>query len=94
MSISIGQDVINMPIKQQPKADFHPCPKEVNFWTHLQSKFIDEGDRVIDIFLGSGTTAISSHILKCDFVGCELDTDYYNAMMDRFENETRQMALL
>ena len=89
----VGQDVINMPIKQQPKAEFHPCPKELNFWTHLQSKFVDFGDRVIDIFSGSATTAISSYRLGCDFVGCELDEDYFKAAQDRFDRETAQESL-
>ena len=89
----IGQDIINMPVKIQPKADFHPCPKEVNFWTHLMSKFADEGDKVIDCFLGSGTSAIAAHSLGVDLTGCELDEDYFNAAMARFDNETRQVAM-
>jgi len=29
-----------------------------------------------------------------DFVGCEIDADYWRAANERFEAETRQMALL
>ena len=46
--------------------------------------------RVIDPFLGSGTTAISTHYAKMHFVGCELDEDYYKAAVERIRKETRQ----
>jgi len=88
----IGQDIINMPIKQQPKASFHPCPKEVNFWTHLLNKF--PASSVFDPFMGSGTGAVSCHRLNIDFVGCEIDKDYFDAACQRYDDETRQLDLL
>ena len=89
----IFKDYIIAPVKIQKKADFHPCPKELSFWTKLQDCFVEKGDKVLDIFMGSGTTAISSHQLGCDFVGCEIDPEYYKAAKDRIDRETRQVAM-
>ncbi len=89
----IGQDIINMPIALQPKADFHPCPKQVDFWTHLADKFTNKGTSIFDPFAGSGTGAVVAHRLGVDFVGCEIDKDYYDAAVKRFNSETAQVDM-
>ncbi len=48
---------------------------------------------IFDPYSGSGTTAISAHHAKRNFVGCELDEDYYKAACERFNNETSQHAM-
>lgn len=52
--------------------------------------FASKGQRVFDPFLGTGTTAISAHYAECDFVGCEIDNNYYNTAKERIELETAQ----
>jgi len=37
--------------------------------------------------------AIAAHYFGCDFVGCEIDVDYFNAARERFDRETRQVAM-
>ena len=44
------------------------------------------GDLVIDPFLGSGTSGIVAKKLGRDFIGVELDEDYYNIAKERIEN--------
>jgi modification methylase len=48
---------------------------------------------IFDPFLGSGTTAIACKNLKRNFVGCELDTDYFEAACKRIEAEAQQERL-
>ena len=55
--------------------------------------FAEPGYKVFDPFLGTGTTAIAAHNYSCDFVGIELDEDYYKAAKERFDRETSQGAL-
>ena len=57
------------------------------------SLFGFDGAKVFDPFLGTGTTAIAAHYAGCDFLGCELDADYYKAACERFDKETRQQAM-
>ena len=72
----------------------HPTQKPVKLYEWLLSNYAKEGDKILDTHLGSGSSAIASHYSGFDFVGCELDTDYYNSAMGRFNNETRQIDML
>ena len=59
----------------------------------ILSLFADSGARVFDPFLGTGTTAIAAHYGGFDFVGCELDKDYFDAACKRFKQATAQLAM-
>ncbi len=72
----------------------HPTQKPVQLYQWLLTNYAKEGDRILDTHLGSGSSAIAAHYGDFDFVGCELDTDYYNAAIERFNNETRQIDML
>ena len=45
-----------------------------------------EGDLVLDIFMGSGTTGVACKNLNRDFIGIELDEKYFNIAKERIEN--------
>lgn len=49
--------------------------------------------KILDTHLGSGSSAIAAHYFGCDFVGCEIDQDYYQAARQRFDEATAQSAL-
>lgn len=74
--------------------DIHPCQKPVELYDWLLSKYAKEGDRILDTHLGSGSSAIAAHYGGFDFVGCELDKDYYEAACERFKQATAQQALI
>ena len=76
------------------KADFHPTSKPIKLYGYLLRTYAKEGDRILDTHLGSGSSAIAAHYGGFDFVGCELDEDYYKAACARFDVETAQIALL
>jgi site-specific DNA-methyltransferase (adenine-specific) len=71
----------------------HPTQKPVKLYDWLLSNYAKKGQRVLDTHLGSGSSAIAAHYFGVDFVGCELDEDYYNAAKARFDNETKQAGL-
>ena len=71
----------------------HPTQKPVKLYEWLLSNYAKEGDKILDTHLGSGSSAIAAHYAGFDFVGCELDQDYYDAAVQRFNNETKQVAL-
>jgi site-specific DNA-methyltransferase (adenine-specific) len=72
----------------------HPTQKPVSLYDFLLKHYSKKSDKILDTHLGSGSSAIAAHYGGFDFVGCELDQDYYNAAMKRFDNETRQIDLL
>lgn len=55
--------------------------------------FSKEGNKIFDPFLGTGTTAIASLKNNREFVGCELDKDYYEASIKRIKQATAQERL-
>jgi len=71
----------------------HPTQKPVKLYEWLLANYAKPGDRILDTHLGSGSSAIAAHYGGFDFVGCELDTDYYNAASKRFEQATAQLAM-
>jgi site-specific DNA-methyltransferase (adenine-specific) len=68
----------------------HPTQKPVKLYDWIYKNYANEGDRILDTHLGSGSSAISAHYAGLEFVGCELDEDYFNAAVERFQNETAQ----
>jgi len=72
----------------------HPTQKPVKLYEWLLTNYAEKGQRILDTHLGSGSSAIAAHYFGCDFVGMEIDKDYYDAAVNRFNNETKQIALL
>ena len=80
-------------MRPQDKYRIHPTQKPVKLYEWLLKNYAKEGGRILDTHLGSGSSAIAAHYGGFDFVGCELDEDYFKAAQKRFDNETRQVAM-
>ena len=71
----------------------HPTQKPVALYKWLLQNYAKEGDKILDTHLGSGSIAIACYYMGFDLVGSELDEDYYKAMMERIDKETREQEL-
>jgi site-specific DNA-methyltransferase (adenine-specific) len=72
----------------------HPTQKPIKLYNWIYKNYAQEGQKILDTHLGSGSNAISAHYAKMgEFVGCELDEDYYKASIERIYKETRQQEL-
>ena len=71
----------------------HPTQKPVKLYEWLLMNYAEEGDRILDTHLGSGSSAIAAHRLGFDFVGMEIDEEYYNAAVKRFNSITSQLRI-
>jgi site-specific DNA-methyltransferase (adenine-specific) len=72
----------------------HPTQKPVRLYKWILNRYAKEGDRILDTHLGSGSSAIAAFDFKAkEFVGCEIDKDYYNAAVNRFRIHTSQYQL-
>ncbi len=72
---------------QGGKTRFHPTQKSLNLFEELIKKHSNEGDTVLDTFLGSGTTATACKKLKRKFKGCEISKEYYTRIMNEINSE-------
>jgi len=86
-------DLANVLRLKRVKQDKHPTEKPV----FLVNKFLDmstqEGDVVLDFFMGSGTTAISCELLKRKWIGIEIEEKYCEIAAKRIEQERKQLKL-
>ena len=73
--------------------NIHPTQKPVKLYDWLLHNYAKPGQRILDTHLGSGSSAIAAHYFGCDFVGCELDENYFNAAKKRFDMSTAQVSL-
>ena len=71
----------------------HPTQKPVALYEWLLTHYAKPGDRILDTHLGSGSSRIAAYNLGFDFVGYEIDTDYFNAQEERFQTHTAQVRL-
>ena len=72
----------------------HPTQKPIALYKWLLKNYANEGDKILDTHLGSGSIAIACHDMGFDLTACELDTDYYNAAMKRLTDHQKQLKLL
>lgn len=72
----------------------HPTQKPIELYEWLIMRNCEKGYKILDTHLGSGSIAIAIDIinkreqLNLQFVGCELDADYYNKAIERIKNKT------
>lgn len=93
MSIQKPAKMFRLHVVTAESNKIHPTQKPVKLYQWLLSNYAKPGDRILDTHLGSGSSAIAAHYAGHDFVGIELDKDYYEAACKRFDEATRQEAL-
>lgn len=69
----------------------HPTIKPLNIIQALVANSSKEGDTVLDCFMGSGTTGVACAKLHRDFIGMELNADYYKIAEYRIKDELQPM---
>ena len=72
----------------------HPTQKPVRMLGEILKDFTSEGDIVVDVFGGSGSTLIACEQLNRKCYMCELDERYCDVIVQRWENFTGQKAVL
>lgn len=71
----------------------HPTQKPVQLYDWIFTKYTERGQRIIDTHLGSGSSRIAADKAGLNFVGFEIDEEYFNAANKRFENYKSQLRL-
>ena len=71
----------------------HPCPKPIRWATWLISRATKEANTILDPFMGSGTTGVACVQTGRNFVGIEIDPDYYEIAKRRIKEAQMQPRL-
>lgn len=77
--------------KSDPR--FHPTQKPIALYAWILNNYAKPGDRILDTHLGSGSSAIAAWELGYEFVGIEIDSEYYNNAVERIRRHTAQGKL-
>lgn len=72
---------------------FHPTQKPVALYAWIFSRYAKPGDKILDTHLGSGSSRIAAYDAGLDFVGCEIDKDYFDAQEERFAAHSAQLRI-
>lgn len=71
----------------------HPTQKPIKLYDYCLKQFAKKGWKIIDTHLGSGSSAIACYKAGMDFVGCEIDKEYFDKATKRFEQHKAQTVL-
>ena len=71
---------------------FHPTQKPVELYAWIYSRYAEDGYKILDTHLGSGSSRIAAYDAGLDFVGCEVCKEYFDESVKWFENHTAQMT--
>ena len=73
----------------QTEEKIHPTQKPTELYAWLLRKYATEGDRIFDPMMGSQSSRIAAYKLGFDYVGCELDKEYFDKGCERFNRECK-----
>ena len=71
----------------------HPTQKPIALYEWLLNTYAKQGDKILDTHVGSASSLIACHNLGFDYIGFELDKDYYNQATKRTERHKSQINL-
>ena len=71
----------------------HPSPKPIDYMRKLIERTTNEGDTILDPFMGSGTTGVACVQTGRDFIGIEIDPDYFAIAQKRIKKAQMQPML-
>ena len=74
--------------------NYHPTQKPVPLLEYLIKTYTNEGDTVLDFTMGSGSTGVACLQTNRNFIGIELDAEYYKIAKQRIKDVDEQRKLV
>ena len=72
----------------------HPTQKPKELYNWIFKNYAKPEYRIVDTHLGSGSSAITAYDFGCDFVGCEINKEYFDAASKRLNAYKLQQRLV
>ena len=86
--------ILDFPQKWRRQDQIHPTQKPVELIEWLINSYSEKKDIILDNTIGSGTTAIACINTDRNFIGIELDKEYFEIAKKRIEKHSQQSSLL
>lgn len=71
----------------------HPTQKPVKLYEWILDNYANEGDKILDTHLGSGSIAIACHNRGFDLTGFEIDKEYFDNAVERLRVHQSQLTM-
>ena len=78
--------ILDFPQKWRRQDQLHPTQKPVELMEFLVKSYCPENGLVLDFTMGSGSTGVACRNTNRNFIGVEINENYYNIAKDRIEN--------
>lgn len=72
---------------------FHPTQKPVALYEWILNRYAKPGYKILDTHVGSASSLIACHTLGFEYVGFELDPEYFKAATERLETTKAQLSI-
>ena len=72
---------------------FHPTTKPVKLYEWVFKNYAEEGQRILDTHLGSGSSRIAADKAGLDFTGIEIDKEYFDLSEKRYKQYKSQLRI-
>ena len=77
----------------QKANSFHPTQKPVALMEYLIKTYTNDGETVLDFTMGSGTTGVACINTGRNFIGIELDENYFEIAKKRIEEANQCLSI-
>lgn len=77
----------------QDKYRFHPTQKPVALYKWLLKNYAKQGDKILDTHVGSASSLIACYQMNFDYIGFEIDKEYFEKAQKRMADEMAQVSL-
>ena len=86
--VKLPKSVLEIPVenKMSQNKRFHPTQKPQQILEWIIKYYSNEGDTILDPTMGSGSTGVACQTLHRNFIGIELDNEYFDVANERINN--------
>ena len=79
--------------RKQDGGKIHPTQKPIALYKWLLKNYAKKGDKILDTHVGSASSLIACYQMNFDYIGFEIDKDYYEKALKRMADEMAQISL-
>ena len=90
---SVSEGTIQQGDKRKNETRIHPTQKPVALYKWILTNYAKPGDKIFDTHVGSASSLIACHDLGFEYLGFELDEDYYRMATERLEKHKAQLNM-
>jgi len=89
------RSVWSIPLLSKSEKEFgkHPTQKPIEVLNRIIAAASNEGDWVLDPFVGSGTTGLVANVLKRKFIGIDINQKYLDLAIKRYKDQNKEDLL-